>query len=203
MYLCRFCIGVSFDFLINFLRWALFSYNYVLATLLKNNAKFIQKLNPGFKNHMSNLDNFRQAVESPKSWKFYGLIFSKMYITSAKILYEEDISNITAKYLCENSPNSLCHFWNLKSCYTTQLACIFIAQSLHTFNKSSPSKCKFSDFLLLELKFTKFIMPFFKQRVNFSSKFGSLLSVIIDTSSVLFQLKLYMLLTKVARHFWN
>ena len=94
MYLCRFCIGVSFDFLINFLRWALFSYNYVLATLLQNNAKFIQKLNPGFKNHMSNLDNFRQAVESPKSWKFYGLIFSKMYITSAKILYEEDISNV-------------------------------------------------------------------------------------------------------------
>ena len=29
--------------------------------------KFIQKLTPGFKNHMRNLDNFRQAVESPKS----------------------------------------------------------------------------------------------------------------------------------------
>ena len=40
---------------------------YVLAKLLQNGAKFIQKLTPDFKNHMRNLDNFRQAVESPKS----------------------------------------------------------------------------------------------------------------------------------------
>ena len=39
----------------------------ILAKLLQNGAKFIQKLTPGFKNHMKNLDNFRQAVESPKS----------------------------------------------------------------------------------------------------------------------------------------
>ena len=37
---------------------------YVLAKLLQNGTKFIQKLTPGFKNHMR---NFRQAVKSPKS----------------------------------------------------------------------------------------------------------------------------------------
>ena len=42
-------------------------YTYVLTKILQNGAKFIQKLTPGFKNHMRNLDNFRQAVESPKS----------------------------------------------------------------------------------------------------------------------------------------
>ena len=42
-------------------------YTYVLAKILQNGAKFIQKLTPGLKNHMRNLDNFRQAMESPKS----------------------------------------------------------------------------------------------------------------------------------------
>ena len=40
---------------------------YTLAKILQNGAKFIQKLTPGFKNHMNNLDKLRQAVESTKS----------------------------------------------------------------------------------------------------------------------------------------
>ena len=36
-------------------------YTYVLY------KKFVQKLTLCFKNHMRNLDNFRQAVESPKN----------------------------------------------------------------------------------------------------------------------------------------
>ena len=42
-------------------------YTYVLAKILQNGAKFIQKLTPGFKNHTRNLGSFRQAVGSPKS----------------------------------------------------------------------------------------------------------------------------------------
>ena len=38
-------------------------YTYVLAKILQNGAKFIQKLTPAFKNHIKNLENFRQAVE--------------------------------------------------------------------------------------------------------------------------------------------
>ena len=41
-------------------------------------------------------------------------------------------------------------------------------------------------------------MSFLKQKVSFSSKLGSLYSVMSDHYFVLFQLKLYMLLTKVA-----
>ena len=47
-----------------------------------------------------------------KKLKFDGLL-SKRYIPSAKTLHTEDLSNINFNYLCENSPNYLCHFWNL------------------------------------------------------------------------------------------
>ena len=42
-------------------------YTFVLAKIVLNDAKFIGKLTPGFKDHMRNFDNFRQGVESPKS----------------------------------------------------------------------------------------------------------------------------------------
>ena len=42
-------------------------YIYVLAKILLNGAIFTQKLSPRFKNHMKNLNNFRQAAESRKS----------------------------------------------------------------------------------------------------------------------------------------
>ena len=42
-------------------------YTYVLAKILENGAKFIEKLTPGFKNQMRNLNNFRQAVESSRN----------------------------------------------------------------------------------------------------------------------------------------
>ena len=41
--------------------------HYVLANIFQNGAKFIKKLTPVFKNYIRNLDNFRQAVESPES----------------------------------------------------------------------------------------------------------------------------------------
>ena len=60
-------------------------YFYVLAKILQNDAKFIQKLTPGFKNHMRNLNSFGQAVESPQKLKLNGIL-SKKCIPSAKTL---------------------------------------------------------------------------------------------------------------------
>ena len=74
----------------------------------------------------------------------------------------------------------------------------FFSSKITYFQQNSPSKRKFSDFSLLELKFTKLLMSFFKQKGSFSSKFESLLSVMGDNLPVFFQQKLYMLLTKVA-----
>ena len=124
-------------------------YTYVIAKILQNGAKF-RYAKADFKNDR-NLNNFRQAVESPKSWNLMGFC-PKKYIPSAKTLYTVDLFNITFNNLCVDSPNYSCHFWNHKSFFTTQLLCIFLAQTLHTFHKSSPSKCKFSDFSTAQVK---------------------------------------------------
>ena len=71
-----------------------------------------------------------------------------------------------------------------------------LAGILYAIDKSSTSKCKFSDLLLLALKFTKFVMFFLKPRASCSSNFASHSRVIRDKSSVLFHAKLYMLLTR-------
>ena len=129
---------------------------------------------------------------SDKQWKFKKIeircvtFIEKIKIPSAKTLHTEDLSTITFNYLRENSPNSLCHFWNQKTFFTTQLLCIFSAQKLHTFHKTSALKCTFLDFPLLALKCTKFLMSFFKQKVCFPSRIASLFSVMRDNSSVLF-----------------
>ena len=102
--------------------------------------------------------------------KSSGLHLLKKYIPSAKTLYTEDLFNITFNY-CENSPNFLCHFWNHKSFFTTQLVCIFLAQTLHIFDRNTPSECTFSDFALLELKFTKLFMSFSNKKWVFLQSF--------------------------------
>ena len=168
------------------------AFTHILAKILQNGAKFIQKLTPG-----EEFEHLETSSGKYKKFKFDGLLLFKT-------LYKEDISNITFNYLCENSPKFSCQFWNRYSYFTTQFHCICLAQTLHTFNKSSPSKCKFLDFpLLLTLKFTKFCKQFFKQKVSFSSKLGSLFSVMRNNSSVVFQLKHYMLLIKGAHQSAN
>ena len=98
----------------------------LVAKILQTGAKSTYT-KAGFKIYR-NLDNFIQAVESPKSWHLMG--FSpKNYIPSPKRSYTVDLSNITFNYLCVDSPNYLCHFWNHKSFLTTQLICIFLAQT--------------------------------------------------------------------------
>ena len=77
----------------------------MLAKMLQNDAKLIQKLTYGFKNPIRNLCSSRQAEKSPKS-----LLLSKKYTCSAKTLYTEDFSNIIFNYLHENLPNYLYHF---------------------------------------------------------------------------------------------
>ena len=58
------------------LRWAFFSLALRLCSSITKLCKTYAKLTPDFKNHR-NLDNFRQAVESPKSWNSMGYICLK------------------------------------------------------------------------------------------------------------------------------
>ena len=49
------------------------------AKMLQNSVKLIQKLTPGFKNHTSNLENFRQVVQSPKNWNLTATFVQKIF----------------------------------------------------------------------------------------------------------------------------
>ena len=51
-------------------------YIYVSTKILQTGVKFIQKLTPGFKNH-NDLNNFRKAVEIPKSLNLMGYFCPK------------------------------------------------------------------------------------------------------------------------------
>ena len=44
----------------------------------------MQKLTPGFKNHMKNLNNVKQAVEIPKSWNSMGYFCPKIIFFQLK-----------------------------------------------------------------------------------------------------------------------
>ena len=101
---------------------------YVVAIILKNGAKF-RYAKVGLKNYR-NLNNFRQAVKSPKELKFDRRLSKKIH--SAKT-YTVDLSNITFNYLCVDSPNYLCHLWNHKSFFTAQFLCIFLVKIFRLF----------------------------------------------------------------------
>ena len=59
-------------------------YTYVLPKILQNGAKLIQKLTPGFKNHMRNLKNFRQVGESLKRRNSMGYFYTKIKFLQLK-----------------------------------------------------------------------------------------------------------------------
>ena len=60
--------------------------------------------------------------------------------------------------------------WISFQCHGREFFCTFSAEPLYAIDKSSTSKCKFSDFPLLRLKFTKFFMSFFESRLSFFFK---------------------------------
>ena len=144
----------------------------------------MQKLTFDFKNHMRNLGSFRQAVESQKSWNSMGYFCVTNTFLQLKLMQIIYLTLLLSTCVeIHQMPHVI--FETSKLFFTTQLFCIFLAW--HTFYKSSPWKCKFSDFPLLALKFTKFLMSFFKQKVSFFSTFESLFSVMRENSSVLFR----------------
>ena len=163
-------------------------YTYVLAKILQNGAKFVQKLTPGFKNHMRNLDNFRQAVESLKRSNLIcyfcpkNSFVQKIHSFSWKIIYIGFIWHYF-QLLVWKFTKLLMSFLKPKAIFSGTAPLYFFSSNITYFLQKYP---RLSDFSLLESKFTKFLMSFFKQKISFSSKFGSFFSVMRDNSSVLF-----------------
>ena len=120
----------------------------------------------GFKNHMRNLDNFRQAVESPKRWGSMCYFCPKNTFLQLKHIQRIYLTLLSS--ICAKIHQILYVIWNRKLFFTAEL--LFIRRAhLQTFP-------------LRALKFIKFLKSVFKQKVRFSSKF----CVTRDNSSVLF-----------------
>ena len=98
---------------------------------VKQHCKFYTKTDSWFQKSLEEFGQLQRSSRKSKMLKFDGLLLSKKDIPSAKA-YTDDLSNITFNYLCENSPNSLCHFWNQKSFFTTQI-CIFFNSNITYF----------------------------------------------------------------------
>ena len=154
---------------------------------------------------MRNLDNFRKAGESPKSLYLLDYFCSKNAFLQPKHYIQRIYSTLLSTTCVKIHQmtyvifETVSHFW-------WHNPPIFLAQTLHTFYKSSLSKWKLSDLPVLILKFIKFLMSFLEPRVSFSSNFASLFSVMGHNSSVLFHLKICMLWTNGSNqsaNFWT
>ena len=144
---------------------------YVLvAKILQNGAKF-RYTKAGFKNYR-NLNYLDKQWKVKKNWNLMGFIQKNSFLQLKHV------------HWCVDSPNYLCHFWNHTSFYTTQL-CIFLAQTLHTFYKSSPLEWEFSDFPLLGLKVHQIPHVIFQIKIQFFSKVLIFFSVMRDNSFIL------------------
>ena len=72
-------------------------------------CKVYTKADSWFQKSHEEFEQLQTSSGKSKKLRFDGLL-SKKLIPSAKTLYTEDLSNIFFNYLCENSPNYLCHF---------------------------------------------------------------------------------------------
>ena len=72
---------------------------------------------------------------------------------------------------CPKIHQTPCVLFETISHFSQQNSSVFLlAQTLNTFDKISPSKCRFSEIPLFALKFTKFLISFFKLKVRFFFK---------------------------------
>ena len=121
------------------------------------------------KNHIRNSDNFRQAVDSPKSWNL-------MCYFCPKNTFPQQKHYMPKIYLTLLSTTSVKIHQMTYVIYETISHFSMLANVHQTFH------CL--------LKLTKLFMSFFKWKVSFCSKFGSFFSVMRDHFSVRFSCKL-------------
>ena len=106
------------------------------------------------------------------------LLQLKKYMISRKVAHQVQIFRLSAaRVKVQQISDVIFHtknqlffnVWISFQCHERSF-CTFSAETLYAIDKSSTSKCKFSDLPLLRLKFTKFLMSFLESRVSFFFK---------------------------------
>ena len=144
----------------------------------------MKKLIPGFKNHMRNLDNFRKAVESPKRSNSKGYICPRNTFLQLK-------HYIQRKYLTLLSTTMKIHrilyviFETINHFSLHNLPVFFKLKHYILLTEISLKSAHFQ-ISTARVKIRQNIHVILQQKVSFSSKFGSLLSIMRDNPSALF-----------------
>ena len=152
-------------------------FTYVLGKILQNGTKYIQKLIPSFKNHMMNLD-FRQAVKSPKNYYYLKLLSS----TQVKIHQITYVIFETIRNFHDTTP-----LYSFSSNITYFVQKQFI-------------KVQIFRHCTTHVKVRQILHVIFQTKSHFFFKVQIFFSVMRNNYSVLFELKLFMLFTKVVLH---
>ena len=85
---------------------------------------------------------------------------------------------------------------NFASLFNFMQEMYFLAQTSYTLNQKKTHQSEFFGLLSDWVKIHKIYIPYLKLRVTFSLNFASLFIVMRDNSFVIFQLKIYIILTK-------
>ena len=164
--------GTSVHFVLGFQENSIYTLHLRFSYDITKWCKVYTKTNSWFQKSHEEFGQLQKNCGSPKVEIRWATFVQKNTFLQLK----HDIQGIyltllstTYESSCENSTNSSCHFWTHQSFFMTQLLGICLAQIPHTFYKSNLSKCKFSDFPLLALKFTK-LLSFFPTKSQFFFK---------------------------------
>ena len=137
---------------------------------MQNGVKFIQKLTPDFKNHMRNLDNFRQAVESPKSWNSIGYICLKTTFLQLKH-YIQKIYLTLLSTTCVEIHRILISFLKPHVIYHDTTRPYYFSSNVKYFWKKYPIKVQILRFFTAEVKIHQISHVIFQTKSEFFFKF--------------------------------
>ena len=146
----------------------------------------MQKLTPGFTNHMRNMNEFKQAAESQKSWSSMGFFCPNntfLHLKHIKMIYLTLLSTNCVKIhqiphvIFQTESQEFFKVGITFKYHERSFFCTFLAETLYAFEKSSTLKCKLAGLPVLALKFTKLLMSFLEPRVSSSLNLASLFSV--------------------------
>ena len=151
---------------------------------------------------MKNLDNSIKVVESPKILNLMCYFCQKNPFLQLKHYFQ-------GIYLTLLSTNSMkIHqspylIFETISYFSGHNSSVFFQLKYYILSSKQPIKIQIFRLSTAHVKVHQIPHVLFKQKVSFYSKFGSFFSVMRDNSSVHFQLKVYMLLTREGHQIAN
>ena len=134
---------------------------------------------------MKNLDNFTQAVKSPKGIDLMGYICPKNTFLQLKH-HIQRIYETLLSAACVKIHQILYVIFEPQSHLSRHNSCVLFSSNISYFRQRQPIKVQSFRILIALVKFTKTLMSFMKPKVIFPSRLEPIFSIMTHYSSVLF-----------------